>query len=55
MIGTTDGDIHNIGKDLFADALRYRGMNVIDLGVDVPAHNFLEAATLHKPDILIRI
>jgi methanogenic corrinoid protein MtbC1 len=52
VIGTIVGDIHNIGKDLFADALRYRGINVIDLGVDVPVDHFLEAAARHEPDIL---
>jgi methanogenic corrinoid protein MtbC1 len=52
VIGTIAGDIHNIGKDLFADAMRYRGVNVIDLGVDVPIDSFLDAATRHRPDIL---
>jgi methanogenic corrinoid protein MtbC1 len=52
VIGTISGDIHNIGKDLFADALRYRGVNIIDLGVDVPIDQFLDAVTLHRPDIL---
>jgi methanogenic corrinoid protein MtbC1 len=52
VIGTIAGDIHNIGKDLFADALRYRGINVIDLGVDVQPDQFLDAVLLHRPDIL---
>jgi methanogenic corrinoid protein MtbC1 len=52
VIGTIAGDIHNIGKDLFADALRYRGVDVIDLGVDVPVDRFLDAVTRHRPDIL---
>jgi methanogenic corrinoid protein MtbC1 len=52
VIGTIIGDIHNIGKDLFADALRYRGIDVIDLGVDVPIDSFLEAVVRHQPDIL---
>jgi methanogenic corrinoid protein MtbC1 len=52
VIGTIIGDIHNIGKDLFADALRYRGMEVIDLGVDVPIDSFLEAVARRQPDIL---
>jgi methanogenic corrinoid protein MtbC1 len=52
VIGTIAGDIHNIGKDLFADAMRYRGINVIDLGVDVPVDRFLEAVTRRRPDIL---
>jgi methanogenic corrinoid protein MtbC1 len=52
VIGTIAGDIHNIGKNLFADALRYRGIDVIDLGVDVPVDCFLNAVTQHSPDIL---
>jgi methanogenic corrinoid protein MtbC1 len=52
VIGTIAGDIHNIGKDLFADALRYRGITIIDLGVDVPVDHFLEAVPRHQPDIL---
>jgi methanogenic corrinoid protein MtbC1 len=52
VIGTIAGDIHNIGKDLFADALRYRGIDIIDLGVDVPVDHFLEAVTRYQPDIL---
>jgi methanogenic corrinoid protein MtbC1 len=52
VIGTICGDIHNIGKDLFADALRYRGISIIDLGVDVPIDRFLEAVTQYRPDIL---
>jgi methanogenic corrinoid protein MtbC1 len=52
VIGTIAGDIHNIGKDLFADALRYRGINVVDLGVDVPADRFLDAVARRQPDIL---
>jgi methanogenic corrinoid protein MtbC1 len=52
VIGTIVGDIHNIGKDLFADALRYRGIDVVDLGVDVPVERFLDAVTRYRPDIL---
>lgn len=52
VIGTIAGDIHNIGKDLFADAMRYRGIDVIDLGVDVPVDRFLEAVVRYRPDIL---
>jgi methanogenic corrinoid protein MtbC1 len=52
VIGTIAGDIHNIGKDLFADALRYRGIDVIDLGVDVLVERFLDAVIRYRPDIL---
>jgi len=52
VIGTISGDIHNIGKDIFADALRYRGFKIIDLGVDVPIDGFIKAAARYRPDIL---
>lgn len=52
VIGTIYGDIHDIGKDLIADTLRYRGVDVIDLGVDVPVDAFLGAAQKQQPDIL---
>ncbi|ATW23802.1 cobalamin B12-binding domain-containing protein [Candidatus Formimonas warabiya] len=52
VIGTIYEDIHDIGKNLFCDCLRCNGVNVIDLGVDVPVGEFIAAAERHKPDIL---
>lgn len=52
VIGTIEGDIHDIGKDLIADALRMRGVEVIDLGVDVPVARFEQAVREQEPDIL---
>jgi methanogenic corrinoid protein MtbC1 len=43
IIGTVKGDIHDIGKDLVVSLLKANGYNVIDLGVDVPAEEFVEA------------
>lgn len=52
VIGTIYEDIHDIGKDMVCDGLRFSGINVIDLGVDVPVGEFIAAAEKHKPDIL---
>jgi 5-methyltetrahydrofolate--homocysteine methyltransferase len=44
VIGTVQGDLHDIGKNLVASMLEGGGFKVIDLGVDVPAQRFVEAA-----------
>lgn len=43
VIGTVEGDLHDIGKGLVASMLEGGGFEVIDLGVDVPAERFVEA------------
>jgi len=52
VIGTVEGDIHDIGKDLVITMLKVNGFEVIDLGVDVPSQKFVEAVKQYKPDIL---
>ncbi len=42
-IGTTKGDLHDIGKNLVAMMLEGSGYEIVDLGVDVPADKFIEA------------
>jgi 5-methyltetrahydrofolate--homocysteine methyltransferase len=42
-IGTTKGDLHDIGKNLVAMMLEGSGYEIVDLGVDVPADKFVEA------------
>jgi trimethylamine corrinoid protein len=42
VIGTVEGDIHEIGKSLVATILGTAGFRVYDLGVDVPADRFVE-------------
>jgi 5-methyltetrahydrofolate--homocysteine methyltransferase len=42
-IGTVKGDLHDIGKDLVVSLLVAAGIDVVDLGVDVPAEKFVEA------------
>ncbi len=44
VIGTVQGDLHDIGKNLVASMLEGGGFEVVDLGVDVPPHRFVEAA-----------
>lgn len=44
MIGTVKGDQHDIGKNLVKMMMEGRGLKVIDLGVNVPAEKYLEAA-----------
>jgi 5-methyltetrahydrofolate--homocysteine methyltransferase len=43
VIGTVKGDLHDIGKDLVVSLLVAAGVEVIDVGVDVPAEKFVEA------------
>ena len=43
-IGTVQGDLHDIGKNLVKMMLEGKGLNVIDLGVDVSAETFVEKA-----------
>lgn len=43
IVGTVQGDLHDIGKNLVAMAMRSVGLEVIDLGVDVPADQFVRA------------
>lgn len=52
MLGTIQGDIHDLGKNLFAILLKCHGIEVIDLGVDVPAQVFLEQARKREPAII---
>ena len=44
VFGTVKGDIHSIGKDICVSMLESQGFSVRDLGVDVPAEAFAEAA-----------
>ena len=52
VIGTVKGDIHDIGKNIVASLFKAQGFKVIDLGKDVPATRFLEAAKENKADII---
>ena len=52
VIGTVEGDIHDIGKRIVATMLSVYGFEVHDLGRDVPIDVFVEKARELKPDIL---
>jgi 5-methyltetrahydrofolate--homocysteine methyltransferase len=52
VIGTVEGDIHNIGKDLVSMMLRSAGFGIVDLGVQVPTETFVKAVAENKPDVL---
>jgi 5-methyltetrahydrofolate--homocysteine methyltransferase len=52
LLGTVQGDIHDIGKNIFEMLLHSHGFTVTDLGVDVPPTQFVEEALLIKPDII---
>jgi 5-methyltetrahydrofolate--homocysteine methyltransferase len=52
MIGTVEGDIHNVGKDLVAMMFEGVGFNVINLGVNVKPQVFVEKTKEHNPGIL---
>jgi methanogenic corrinoid protein MtbC1 len=52
VIGTVAGDVHDIGKTIFAVTLESDGFIVIDAGVDVPSVKFVEAVRENTPDIL---
>jgi methanogenic corrinoid protein MtbC1 len=52
LLGTVQGDIHDIGKNIFGILLRSHGFNVTDIGVDVPPDQFVETALQVKPDII---
>lgn len=52
VIGTVKGDLHDIGKNLVKMMMEGKGFNVIDLGTDVSAERFVEAAQEHNADII---
>jgi len=52
LIGTVQGDIHDIGKSLVVSLLRGQTFDVIDLGSDVPPEIFVEKAKEINPDVI---
>ena len=52
VIGTVQGDLHDIGKNLVGMMLEGAGFDVIDLGTDVPAQKFVEAVRIYQPEFV---
>ena len=52
VMGTVQGDIHDIGKNMVSLMLQVNGFNVVDLGTDVSAKQFLQAARENNADII---
>jgi 5-methyltetrahydrofolate--homocysteine methyltransferase len=52
VIGTVQGDLHNIGKNLVKMMMEGTGFEVIDLGSDIPADIFIEAIVENNADIV---
>ena len=52
MLGTIQGDIHDLGKNLFSLLLQCNGIKVIDLGVDIAGEVFFAEAAKNQPDII---
>ena len=52
VMGTVAGDIHDVGKNLCDVMLEGSGFEVIDLGINVPGHAFVDAIREHRPDVV---
>lgn len=52
IIGTVQGDVHDIGKNLVAMMLEGAGFEVIDLGTDVAPEKYVQAVREHHPDLV---
>ena len=52
IIGTVNGDLHDIGKNLVVLMMESRGYTVVDRGVDVKEEQFVAGIKEHKPDIV---
>ncbi|MFQ5923421.1 MAG: corrinoid protein [Anaerolineales bacterium] len=52
VVGTVEGDLHDIGKNLVGMMLEGGGFEVIDLGTSVEPSAFVDAVREHKPDLV---
>jgi 5-methyltetrahydrofolate--homocysteine methyltransferase len=52
VIGTVQGDLHDIGKNLVGMMLEGAGFEVIDLGADVSPDKYIAAVKEHRPDLI---
>jgi 5-methyltetrahydrofolate--homocysteine methyltransferase len=52
VLGTVKGDLHDIGKNLVGMMLKGAGFEIVDLGTNTSAEDFLAAAREHKADVI---
>jgi len=52
VIGTIEGDIHDIGKNLVSSLLSANGFEIVDLGADVKIDRFIDVAAAEKVDLI---
>jgi len=52
LMGTVEGDIHNIGKDIVTFLLDVNGYDVKDIGIDIPPAKFVEEIKAFKPQVV---
>ena len=52
VLGTVKGDLHDIGKNLVKIMMEGKGLNVVDLGIDVAPEKFVDAAKENNADII---
>ncbi len=52
VIGTVQGDLHDLGKNIFVTFAKSAGFNVIDLGNDVPAQTFIDTVKKENAKVL---
>lgn len=52
VLGTVEGDLHDIGKNIFKGMMEAAGFEVYDLGIDIPAGVFVEKVKELKPQIV---
>jgi 5-methyltetrahydrofolate--homocysteine methyltransferase len=52
VLGTVKGDLHDIGKNLVGMMAEGAGLTVVDLGTDISAERFIEAARKHNAELI---
>lgn len=52
LIGTVQGDLHDIGKNIVSFMLEVNGYKVVDLGIDVPIQTFVDKVREHQPGVI---
>ena len=49
VVGTVAGDLHDLGKNIFINYAKSAGFTMVDLGIDVPAHKFVDSVKEYDP------